>query len=66
MDETRKNYQARGEMLTGEVARYMGVNPVTVKRWAKSEKLPYRINCYGWPIFDIRDVEEWKRKREGR
>ena len=51
------------EMLSGEVARRLGVHPITVTRMAADGRLKFRLNDHGWKLFKDSDVEVIAKQR---
>ena len=54
------------ELLSGEVAKRLGVHPITVTRLAQTGKLRYRVNAHGWKLFREADVNAVARDRSKR
>lgn len=52
------------EMLSGEVAKLLGVHPITVTRMAETGKLKFRLNTHGWKLFKSIDVERIRKERK--
>ncbi len=52
------------ELLSGEVAKMLGVHPITVTRMAESGKLKYRLNQHGWKLFKTKDIKELLKDRQ--
>jgi predicted site-specific integrase-resolvase len=51
------------EMLSGEVARYLNVHPITITRMAEAGRLKFRLNQHGWKVFKSDEVEQMAKKR---
>lgn len=55
LDDTR-DYLARYAGLTVELARYLGVNEASVRRWVKREKMPMQET--------IDAIAQWRRVKK--
>jgi DNA-binding transcriptional MerR regulator len=50
-------YELKNMLTTGVMAKELGINPKTLKKWAKQRKVPYYRNpANGYWYFNKKDV----------